>query len=83
MRFREAARLLDYDVDTLRGLERRGVLPAVPRDHNGHRHFSREDIRTWRKILMTPPAPDQVPIRRFKNSAPTRSTKRTLRGGQR
>lgn len=54
MRIREAARLLDYDAETLRGLELRGVLPPIPRDHNGHRHFTAEDVERWRAVLLTP-----------------------------
>ena len=43
-RISEAARELGISVEWLRKGEERGFFPRAPRDRNGHRYYTREDI---------------------------------------
>lgn len=55
MRIAAVARELGFSADYLRDLERIGRIPPVPRDLNGHRRFSSEDVERLRTVLL----PDQ------------------------
>ena len=50
MRLFETAQQLGYSPDTLRRLERQGVL-EIPRDLRGHRRCTPEDVERLRAIL--------------------------------
>ena len=43
-RISEAARELEISAEWLRMGESRGFFPEAPRDRNGHRYYTREDI---------------------------------------
>jgi DNA-binding transcriptional MerR regulator len=45
----EAARELDISIEWLRVGERRGFFPPAPRDHNGHRYYTEEDLERMRE----------------------------------
>jgi DNA-binding transcriptional MerR regulator len=45
----EAARELGISIEWLRAGERRGYFQPAPRDHNGHRYYTDEDIKRMRK----------------------------------
>jgi DNA-binding transcriptional MerR regulator len=40
----EAARELGISIEWLRAGERRGYFPPAPRDQNGHRYYTKEDL---------------------------------------
>ena len=44
----EAARELGLSAEWLRQGERRGSLPKAPRDHNGYRYYTPEDLERLR-----------------------------------
>ena len=46
----EAAAASGLSVDTVRYYEQSGMLPAIAREPNGHRRFSREDV-DWLTVL--------------------------------
>ena len=45
----EAARKLGISIEWLRAGERRGYFQRAPRDDNGHRYYTDEDIKRMRK----------------------------------
>ncbi len=45
----EAARELGISIEWLRAGERRGFFPPAPRDHNGHRYYTEEDLERMRE----------------------------------
>jgi len=45
----EAARELGISAEWLRAGERRGFFPPAPRDHNGHRYYTEEDLERMRE----------------------------------
>jgi DNA-binding transcriptional MerR regulator len=47
-RISEAARELGISAEWLRVGERRGFFPPAPRDHNGHRYYTEEDLERMR-----------------------------------
>jgi len=52
MRVTEVARELKCSAAWLKVLERQGVIPPAPRDRNGHRRYSADDIDRLRLILF-------------------------------
>jgi DNA-binding transcriptional MerR regulator len=48
-RISEAARELGISIEWLRAGERRGFFPPAPRDHNGHRYYTEEDLERMRE----------------------------------
>ncbi len=56
MRVGQAARELRISADWLRRLERKGRIPAAPRDPNGHRRYAPEDIEAVRRTLYASPS---------------------------
>ncbi len=46
----QMAKQADVNVETIRYYERRGLLPAPPRNESGYRQYSREDLRRIRFI---------------------------------
>jgi hypothetical protein len=55
MRLKEAARLLGATSDWLKRLERRGQIPTLPRDVNGHRRLTDADVDRLRTLLFKSP----------------------------
>jgi DNA-binding transcriptional MerR regulator len=51
----EAARELGISIEWLRAGERRGYFPPAPRDQNGHRYYTDEDIERMHKGLSERP----------------------------
>ena len=52
LRTGEVARMVGRHPDTIRDYERRGVIPAAPRDPiAGWRVYTKEDVETIRRIL--------------------------------
>ncbi len=47
----EVARLFERTPNWLRDLEKRGIIPAAPRDFSGYRRYTPEDIEQIRKIV--------------------------------
>ena len=45
----EAARELGISIEWLRAVERRGYFSPAPRDRNGHRYYTEEDIECMRE----------------------------------
>ena len=52
MRITAVARELGFSPDYLRDLEKTGRIPLAPRDMNGHRRFSHEDVERLRTVLL-------------------------------
>jgi DNA-binding transcriptional MerR regulator len=48
----KAARALDLHPDTLVRYERKGLIPAAPRDITGARRYSDEDIERLRALIL-------------------------------
>jgi DNA-binding transcriptional MerR regulator len=48
-RISEAAREIGISIEWLRVGERRGFFPPAPRDHNGHRYYTEEDLERMRE----------------------------------
>ncbi len=48
-RISEAARELGISAEWLRVGERRGYFPPAPRDRNGHRYYTEEDLKRMRE----------------------------------
>ncbi|MBB1124171.1 MerR family transcriptional regulator [Limosilactobacillus albertensis] len=48
MSIQQVAEKLSLSADTIRRWERLGMIPLIPRDHNGRRTFTETDIR-WVK----------------------------------
>jgi DNA-binding transcriptional MerR regulator len=44
-----AARELGISIEWLRAGERRGFFPPAPRDQNGHRYYTEENLERMRK----------------------------------
>lgn len=61
MRASEAAKALGISADWLRRLERAGRIPPLPRDLNGHRRLSPEDLERLR-VLLYARHPTEPPI---------------------
>ena len=53
MRIRSAAQALGVSSDWLRQLERTNVVARVPRDRNGHRRYTQEDIDRLRRFILS------------------------------
>jgi DNA-binding transcriptional MerR regulator len=51
-RIAAAAKEIGVHPDTLRDLERRGVIPPAPRDWAGHRVYSEAAIKHLRAVLF-------------------------------
>jgi DNA-binding transcriptional MerR regulator len=51
MSITEAAAAVGRSADTLRRLERTGVLDPAPRDRNNHRVYTRSDIGRIERVL--------------------------------
>jgi DNA-binding transcriptional MerR regulator len=65
MRIKQVAAALDTSVDTLKRLERRGLLKPV-RDRAGHRRYTQQDVNIARSLLF--PADVQM------SGSPSRAT---------
>jgi DNA-binding transcriptional MerR regulator len=52
MRIAEFARRVGLSPDSVRRLERRGVISAARRDWVGHRRFTEDDVASVRKVLF-------------------------------
>lgn len=52
MRIGEVARRVGCSPDLIRLWERKGMLPAAPRDMNGQRRYSEEDVQRCRALLL-------------------------------
>ena len=46
----EAARDLGISIEWLRAGERREFFPPAPRDRNGHRYYTEEDLERLREV---------------------------------
>jgi len=55
MRTREAAELAGISADWLRQLERDGRIGPFPRDMNGHRRLTAEDVERIRTVVHCAP----------------------------
>jgi DNA-binding transcriptional MerR regulator len=61
MRVREAARILGGSPEWLKRLERRGQIPPLPRDINGHHRLTEADVERLRSLLFGSPLLEDRP----------------------
>jgi len=54
MRLGELAKKLGISADWLRRLEKTGRIPAAPRDVNGHRRYTPDDVAAVKRALFAP-----------------------------
>lgn len=52
MRITAVAKELGFSAEYLRSLERTGRIPPAPRDINGHRRFSQQEVAHLRTVLF-------------------------------
>ncbi len=52
MRIAQLAKELGFSADWIRRMEREGRIPYAPRDLNGHRRYSREDVKWLRELIF-------------------------------
>jgi hypothetical protein len=71
MRISEAAKLLGVSIDLLKKWERRGLV-VFPRDRNGHRRLTPDDLAALRPLIY----PDRTPL---DHSTTNRSTSQGAR----
>ena len=53
MRIGKISKITGFSTDTIRRLEREGVI-TPRRDWNGHRRFTEEDLRRLKEFLFSP-----------------------------
>jgi DNA-binding transcriptional MerR regulator len=82
MNIHEAAQASGLTQDTIRFYERKGVLPAPPRQSNGYRHYTDEHVRTLRLAKglreLGLPLSDVAPILRVAHDGTCREVRESM-----